>query len=194
MNPEPRAVGFRAHSGWAMAVVVAASPTGLVVVDRRRIETADPAIPGSKQPFHAAEPLPFPQAEALIVRCRESSRALAQAAVAGLVRTHSIRTAALLCSSARPLPGLAATLKSHALIHTAEGEMFRDVLAQAVEHCGLPLTRVKEKEAWDLASPALREQIGNMKKQLGPPWTQDEKLAALAAWMALSAGGLGYAG
>ena len=46
-------------------VAVAGSPRNPVVIERCRIETADPAIRGSKQPFHAAEPLEFAKAEAL---------------------------------------------------------------------------------------------------------------------------------
>jgi len=186
MKPDRRAIGFRAHSGWAMAVVVAGSPAGPVIVARRRIGTADPSITGSRQPFHAAEPLPYEQAEALVLRCRASSTALAQAAVCALVGTHRITTAALLCGSGRPLPGLAAILRSHALIHTAEGELFRDILIEAIRHCGLPLEKIKEKEAWSLATPALRNQIEKLKKQVGAPWTRDEKLATLAAWLALT--------
>src|SRR5258708_3996478 len=48
------ALGFRAHSGWAVGVVVTGSRSNLEVLERRRIEIADAAIPGSKQPYHAA--------------------------------------------------------------------------------------------------------------------------------------------
>ena len=173
-----------------MAVVVGGSPAEPLIVERRRIETADPAIRGSKQPFHAAEPLPFVQAEALLLRCRKSSTSLADSAISSIVRMHHVTAAGLLCGSGRPLPGLADILKSHALIHTAEGEMFREVLIGAVEKLGVPLTKVKEKEAWEYGAtlfrmPNLREQIDRLKKLVGPPWSQDEKLAALAAWIAL---------
>jgi hypothetical protein len=33
--------------------------------------------------------------------------------------------------------------------------------------------------------PDLRAEIDGLKKLAGPPWGQDEKLAALAAWIAL---------
>ena len=49
------AVGFRAHSGWAAVVSLAGPPASPTVVDRRRIELADAAIEGSKQPYHEAE-------------------------------------------------------------------------------------------------------------------------------------------
>ena len=79
------------------------------------------------------------------------------------------------------MPDLAATLKSHALIHTAEGEFFREVLVEASESCRIPVTKIREREIRDQQS-----RISSLGKSLGPPWTQDEKLAALAAWNALS--------
>ena len=88
---------------------------------------------------------------------------------------------------------LAATLPSHALIHTAEGEFFLEVLVRASEHCSLHVTKVKEREIWDrgttvfrLPSADLQQRIDGLGKSLGPPWRVDEKLASLAAWIALA--------
>ena len=108
-------------------------------------------------------------------------------------RGHRVVGTGLICGSGRLLPGLAATLQSHALIHTAEGEFFREVLARAIEHFSLPLTKVKEREIWDrsatvfhLGSGDLHQRINELGRSLGPPWRQDEKLASLVAWMALA--------
>src|SRR5262249_50434373 len=118
MNSEPVALGFRAHSGWAVVVAVAGSPTKPVVLERRRIVTADAAIPGSKQPYHAAEPLDLPKADALIRRCRDSSDRLAQNSVSDMIarlarKGHRVVRAGILFASGRPLPDLAAILRSH---------------------------------------------------------------------------------
>ena len=95
-------------------------------------------------------------------------------------------------ASGRPLTTLAATLASHALIHTAEGEFFRAALAHASAGCGLTLRELKERELFECAarelnlSPAELEQIlKDWGKLLGPPWRQDQKYAALAGWLAL---------
>lgn len=194
---EAAALGFRAHSGWAVAVAVAGSPNQPIVLERRRIEIADAAIPGSRQPFHAAEDLDAARAEALISRCRESSQALATAAISRLVVQfsvqHSLSASGMISGSGRPLPDLSAILRSHALLHTAEGEFFREVLARASESCSLPVKRVKEREVWDrgaevfhLRPETLQQQIQALGRSLGPPWRQDEKLASLAAWIALA--------
>lgn len=193
------AVGLRAHSGWAALVAVAGPPSGPEAVDRRRLVTADPALPGSKQPFHAAEGMALPKARALVERCTEASRRLArralETAVADLrARGHEVTGCGLLLAAGRPLGSLEATLASHALIHAAEGELFRDVLRRAAEHCGLPVVGIRERDldgeaaaALGLPPAELRRRAKDMGRPLGPPWTQDEKLAALAAWLVLAA-------
>jgi hypothetical protein len=195
------ALGFRTQSGWSVMVAVTGSLRKPVVLDRRKIETADAAIRGSKQPYHAAEGLEFGAAEALIHRCCDSSALLATSAVRAMVAElaqggYGVVGAGIVYASGRPLPELAATLRSHALIHTAEGEFFRDALVRASENCRLPVTKVKEREAWERAAALshldvndVQERVDELRRSLGPPWRQDEKLASLAAWIALGANG-----
>jgi hypothetical protein len=192
------ALGFRAHSGWAAVVVLSGTAAAPVILDRRRIEIADGKLRGSKQPFHAAEPLPFKDAEQLIRRCTASTDALAERAVRRVVddaeaKGYRVAGCGLLTASGRPLPGLAAILASHALIHAAEGELFREALVRASEKCGLTVTKVREKELFDrtaavLRTPAdkLQRRLADLGRPLGPPWTQDEKLATLVALLAMA--------
>jgi hypothetical protein len=170
-------------------VAVAGTIDTLRVLERRRIVIADPEIPGSKQPYHAAAELPFPQAEELVRTAIESSRALAlEAMVAAVkvlrVRGHEIAGCGVVLGSGKALPGLKSILASHALIHTAEGEMFRDVLVWAAQSQCLPVTGVREKE---LDSTGLKR-IDSFGKLIGPPWTQDQKYATVAALTALAGG------
>ncbi|MCI0403477.1 MAG: hypothetical protein L0212_08140 [Acidobacteria bacterium] len=193
------ALGFRAHSGWAAVVVVTGTPAAPVILDRRRLEIADPKLRGSKQPYHAAEGLPFKDAEQIIRRCTASTNALAERAVRGVVddaqaKGYRVTGCGLLTASGWPLPDLAAILTSHALIHAAEGEMFRETLVRASEKCGLAVTRVRERELLERAAAALRapadkllRRLADLGRSLGPPWTQDQKLAALVALLALAA-------
>ena len=193
----PAAVGFRAHSGWAAAVVISGKLASPLVVDRRRIEIADPRISGSKQPFHAAEGLPFKEAQRLIQRCIDSTDSLADRALRALVgdveeKGYRVVGCGLLLASGRPLPDLAAILASHALIHSAEGEMFRETLVRASERRGLAVTKVRERELFETAAATLRTAadtlqrcLAELGRSLGPPWTQDQKLAALVGLLAL---------
>jgi hypothetical protein len=50
-----RHLGFCAHPRWTAVVAVPGSPGKPVVLERRRIETADTAIPDFKWPYYAAE-------------------------------------------------------------------------------------------------------------------------------------------
>ena len=195
---EAVALGFRAHSGWAVVTAVAGSPASPVILNRCRIVTADTAIPGSKQPYHAAMGLDLTTADEFIRHCLESSTGLAMGTVNALVAqlkrdSRSVLQAGILIGSGRALPDLAATLRSHALIHTAEGEFFRGVLVRASERCHVPITKIKEREVWDRGATLFRTgaadlqtQIDEIGRSIGPPWRQDEKLASLAAWIALT--------
>ncbi len=191
-------LGFRVHSGWAAAVAIAGPVKAPQVVLRKTVTIADPAIPGSKQPYHAAAKLELKKAEMLVRRCTASTRALARRAVRGIVtelRGKGLQPggACLLLSSGREAGPLAAILASHPRIHTAEGVFFREALRRACRRCRVKVTGVKEREILAQAAAALRLQAktlgrraGRMGRDLGPPWRQDEKLAALAAWLVLA--------
>jgi hypothetical protein len=192
------ALGLRAHSGWAALVAVAGDGTSVEVVDRRRIEMTDPRRPLSRQPYHEAEDLPLEKAATLLDGYSKKARELAGRALKDAVadlrgRGYRAVGSGLLLASGRPLPKLEAILASHALIHTADGEHFRDALARASEGNGLPVTLIAERDLVAraeraLAQPAarLRSTMADLGRGLGPPWTQDQKLAALAAWVVLA--------
>src|ERR1700689_5405617 len=112
--------GVRGHSCWAAMVAVAGTMDAPRVLERRRIVIADPEMPGSKQPYHAAAGLPFSKAEALVRRATESSRALALEAMSAVLKTlrtkgHEVVGCAVLAGSGKALPGLERILASHAL-------------------------------------------------------------------------------
>jgi hypothetical protein len=110
-------------------------------------------------------------------------------------RGYDLGCGALLLASGRPLPELEKVLASHAMIHTADGELFRESLAHASERCGVTLLRIKDRElveqaskAFRLPQPDLLRRATEMGRPLGAPWSQDEKYAALAAWLVLFGG------
>jgi hypothetical protein len=191
-------MGLRVHSGWAAAIAVGGSPAAPGVIQRRRIELADPALSGSVQPYHAAARLEAAAGERFLKRCRDATERLARQAMAAsadelAANGYSLAACAVLLSSARPLPPLATVLASHALIHTAEGEHFRDALAAAAMDRGIPVIKIRERQLFergvtDLGVPAsaIQGHLVALGRALGPPWRQDEKLAMLAAWLALA--------
>lgn len=150
-----------------------------------------------RQPYHTAEKLPFNKAAAFVNRMEGESQALAEKAVRDAHATlhdqgFELTGFALLLASGKPLPSIEKILASHALIHTADGEHFRSALRDAAKRIGLPVIEVVERDLLPTASKLLKlapkkltAQLAALGKPLGPPWSQDEKFAALAAWLAL---------
>lgn len=194
------ALGFRSHSGWATLVAVAGPLTDPTVLLRQRVELSRRT---PRQPFHAAEGRPFAAAEDLIRRSTDEAAELAGRAVRDAVAElraagHEPVAGGLLLAGGRPLPELRAVLASHALIHAAEGELFRDVLRQASLRCGLRLAEVRERELETRAGEILKRSAAELQSRvaswgraLGPPWRQDEMRSALVAWLALVGGAHG---
>src|SRR6266545_5288807 len=79
------------------------------------------------------------------------------AALAAELRESNLElvASAIVSGAARPLPPLEAILRSHALVHAAEGELFRRVLARASEACRIPPVLVPAKEIPSRAATAL---------------------------------------
>lgn len=166
------------------------------VLERRRISVVDGQIAGHAQPYHFAREQALPQAKEHISRCAAASVRLARQALqevlAKLSIGHSVSSAAILLASGRPLPKLDKILASHPVIHSAEGEFFRQAFAGACEALGIAVTGIREKElgqraeaVFNRAAAALPVELAAAAKYLGPPWSQDQKFAALAAAVVL---------
>jgi hypothetical protein len=195
---KPAAIGVRMHSGWG-ALVAIANPAGdIEVVERRRIAVTPSGIAGVNQPYHFAEKLALPAAEEFIGNCFAASKNLALAAIRDVVselRTRQYRVvgSAVLLASGRPLPPLAKILASHAVIHAAEGEFFREVFSRACQDLAFSVTGFRERDlddcfqaAFGKAAAKRRQQISSLGRSIGPPWTADQKAAATAALLVLA--------
>lgn len=192
-------LGIRMHSGWGVLVAVSGEADSLEVLDRRRIVTIDPTIPGANQPYHYAASLGLQESERYLADCAAVSERFALAAVEDVVRGLDARRyrvvgATVLLASGRPLPPLAKILASHPLIHTAEGEFFRHAVSKACEALKIPVTAIRERDLEERAKAAfgrafrrVQRSIASLGSLIGPPWTKDHKTAALAASMILAA-------
>jgi hypothetical protein len=189
------AIGVRAHSGWAAVVAVAGDGREVQVVDRRRIGVIDAKGPRANQPYHYAQMLPIAEAHEHLDRCERIAVGLAAEALGKMNALlcgaqYELVGCAILQASGRVLPELPQILASHAMIHTAEGQFFRNVFAHACEQIKVPVMKIREKELEALAARELRltptkikSKFADLGHELGPPWTQDQKFAALAAWL-----------
>ena len=193
------AMGFRVHSGWAAAVAVTLEKGAPVVLVRERIHLVKNFTYESRQPYHTAAKLAPDEARAFVAHIRKEARALALGAIRTLrdrlgENGYTLDRSAILMASGRPLPALPKILAAHSLIHTADGELFREALIHESERSDLEIVTPPERELADAVSRALRRkpaqlsrQVADLGRKLGPPWSQDEKMAALAAWYSLTA-------
>ena len=177
------AAGFVARTGWAVVVVVDRSQARPRVLHRDRIELVRD-LPANV--YHRAVELTLDEAEALVDAVRNEADAAAHAAVAGLIRVHGVTAVGVVTGGTRLPDSLAPILASHALVHAAEGELYRDALIDAATDAGVAvhLTPTAALDGDDLA-PA-REHLASLGRELGPPWRREQKDAALAAVAALA--------
>jgi hypothetical protein len=192
------AIGVSVHSGWGALVAIAGKPGAEEILFRSRVVIIDSKIAGSAQPYHYVAKKEIHAAEIHLARCATESRRLAFASLTQLSAElgeldFTPKAAVILLSSARPLPDLEEILASHALIHTAEGEFFRQSFRSAFEQLKIPVTGIRARDldtcvvkTFGKAASAIQKRIDGMGRSLGAPWTKDEKTAALAAAIALA--------
>ena len=192
------AFGVQMHSGWGVLVAVSGAPHAIEILARRRIVTADAEMPGAIQPYHYAMNLKLPESNKHLANCAATSTRLAVAAIGDLVaelnaRHFHIAGSAVLLAAGRSLPPLEKILASHPLIHTAEGEFFRNTVSRACEDLQISVTAIRQRElderakaAFGNAASRVQGSIASLGKTIGPPWTKDHKTAALAAALILA--------
>jgi hypothetical protein len=193
----PAAIGCRAHTGWAAFVVVAGGFARPEVAMRGRVELADPSGRVRRNAYQAARGLE-PAAAAELVEAAE--RIADEQAAASLERTvgearaegAAVHSCAVVVGAFRGAR-LESILASHALAHAAEGRLYQEALLDGAAALGLSAVAVPKRSIWEegesaLAVPAdeLRKRIDELRREIGPPWAEDQKLAALAAWIALA--------
>ncbi len=192
------ALGIRMHSGWGVLVAVAGDPSSIELLHRRRMVVVDSATPGTTQPYHHAARLALPESEKYLATCFASSTRLAAVVLSEVIRElaerhYRIAGSAVLLASGRPLPPLEKILAAHPLIHTAEGEFFRQSVCHACEDLQISVLAMREcdlehnaKKAFGKVASRVQQNIVNLGGFIGPPWTSDHKAASLAALLLLN--------
>jgi hypothetical protein len=195
------AVGFRAHTGWAAAVTVVGPVSSPKVVGRRRVVLTEPGNEQSAAVYHAVRDLPLAAAEKLVQQVTQAARRTASAALRAMITElraggYEATASGVVLGTGRLPSTLEAILRSHPLVHTAEGELFRQALIGASEACDLRVTGVVGRELYELGSKelgmrvdALRECVTRAGRGVGKPWGQDEKESMLVAWLAMATDG-----
>jgi hypothetical protein len=191
------ALGFRAHSGWAALVALCLERNHPRVLARQRPKLVEVFTYEFRQPYHTAAKMPMDRARGFVAQVESAATRLAEGAIRTIQADLRKQGCELTCfglplSSARPLPSLEKVLVSHALVHTADGELFRRALICASERCHIEGLMLIDRELVTVACKSLKihkddlmGRLAALGKPIGPPWSQDEKFAAMAAWLAL---------
>jgi hypothetical protein len=164
-----RAMGISVHTGWGACVVVGGSQRKPEIFANQVIEVLGQA---ERFCFHRAAEMERGAAGAWLADLRRKAITNARKSLAPLLE-KTVEICALVAKEGAP-GDLDAVLNSHPRIHTAEGCFYRDVLCEA---CSLPIR---------IVSPASLDPA-KLGKLPTSPWGRDQKLAALAAWAAISA-------
>ena len=194
---KPAALGFSVHSGWTALVAVAFEERVPLLLLRERPHLVKTFTFEFRQPYHTAKKKPLGKARDFIAQVRADAGALADHAIeAGRASLqtlgYELKSSGLLASSAKALPELPRILASHALIHTADGELFREALLDACKRHRLLALTIKESEiharaadTLQLSSAEIEGRLAALGRLHGSPWTRDEKLATLAGCLSL---------
>jgi hypothetical protein len=193
MKPQPAALGFRVKSGWAAAVLLTGPTRSPQLCDVRRIDLSDPRLPETRQPYHAA--MGKLETDTTKINRRVSVvRSIAQQSIATLLASYrqkgyAIRRAAIVVGSQVDPDSIAS---AHIRAHAFEGQLFRSVLGEALQACRIRTEILVERNAYAQAAAKLKDSNDNVQRMIRDfgraaqgPWRAEQKLAALAAWLAL---------
>jgi hypothetical protein len=194
MKPDLIAIGLRAKTGRAIVVVLSGPPESPIVLLKGEITLTDPKVPATGQPYHQVMDLPWEQSERAVRKYVTSIERVAKRALAELIkqmRTTNRKVAGVGIIGA-PDRDLKRIGNPHIRAHAAEGVLFRRVLALGAESNGLKCRTFSDRNFDEAAAAKLGAKYSRIKRSLGalnvsvaPPWRNDEKQAAMAAWLAL---------
>lgn len=186
-------MGIRVHSGWGALVAISYNYGAIELLERRRVSITGSTDGGAAQPYHAARNLPLAEAETFLADAFTAAQAAAASGLRESIaalrnQKYRVKGCAILMAAGRTLPPLERILAAHPLLHTAEGQFFREAFAKACESHNIPVTKIKERELENILKEKFRRDAARIRKKVqllgrtvGSPWTTEQKNATLAA-------------
>jgi hypothetical protein len=190
------ALGFRVKSGWAAVVLLTSTADAPQLADVNRVELSDPRLPETRQPYHAT--MGKLETDFRIVKRRERIvRCIAQQSLGTLLTSYRqkgyrIRRAAIVVGSQID-PAIIAN--PHIRAHAFEGRLFRLAVEETLEAYEIRTDVLLERDACARVAARLKQSSEDVKREIqdlgrsipanSGPWRAEQKLAALAALLAL---------
>jgi hypothetical protein len=167
-------IGVSDHGGWAVLVTAAADGT---LLDRRRVELVDEDLP--KIPHHSeGQRLPIDEAVALVERVRASAERHAKLCMDAVATTAPARILGVALRQCPALPPtVAERIQDYRSQNVADWVMYRRALAAAAEARGWAVHWYDAKRVFE----NLDARLLDLRKSIGPPWSNDHRLAMAAA-------------
>jgi len=187
------ALGFRVKSGWAAAVLLTGSARSPQLCDVQRIDLSDPRLPETRQPYHAGMGRLETDMKKIsrrvdVVR-RITKKSIAKLLAGYRQQNFTIKRAAFVVGSQIDPRSVA---NAHIRAHALEGQLFRSVLQQSLHGHGIRTEVLLEREAYGKAAVELKQSNENLRRMIQnfgrdakASWRAEQKLAAVAAWVAL---------
>ena len=194
-DSRPRsAIGFTVKSGWAAVVLLEGPLPSPRVVDSRRIELSDPAVPESRQPYHADFGTPRAAGPELSRLLRTVHR-MGTRSVTAVIRHyaavgHEVVGAGVVVGSLIDPERIG---NAHIRIHAREGQLFRQVVEDAAAAGGVRCSVWRQRDLYGVAAdmlkrsePSLVAAATSLGKAVAGGWRTEQKAAAVAAWLMLA--------
>jgi hypothetical protein len=187
------ALGFRVKSGWAAAIMLTGSARSPQLCDVQRIDLSDPRFPETRQPYHAAMGKLETDARKINRRV-DVVRRIAEKSITKLLagyrqQNFTIKRAALVVGSQIDPHSVT---NPHIRAHALEGQLFRSVLQESLHAHRILSDILIERDAYARAAVQLKQSNENVRRMIQnfgrdteAPWRAEQKLAAVAAWVAL---------
>lgn len=188
------ALGFRVKSGWATAVLLAGPAGAPTVTERSQVALSDPALPHSRQPYHAETGVAQTDS-AVLAGLIEIVQRCARRSVAQLLDRHRaagyrLLGAGIVVGSDAPPEGIT---NPHIRAHACEGRLFRKALEDGLREGDVLCSVVVERTLYRTAAALLNGSEASVKQAataLGRGrfrgWRSDDKAATVAAWLVLA--------
>jgi hypothetical protein len=184
-------LGFRVKSGWAAAVLVSGPRSSPQLLASRIIELSDPAVAESRQPYHAGFGSAQSDARKVdrLVRGIERFSRQSIADLLGEWRDGGRRTVRAAGVVVPSLTDPATLASPHMRAHASEGRLFRTVVVDGLEQCGVAVRVILERDVYALLGKALHRPASRVKTQVtalgdgAGRWRAEQKVAAAAAWL-----------
>ena len=189
------ALGVTVKSGWASAVLVSGSSGLPQIIDSRRIDLSDPVVPESRQPYHdgfGTARRRGPELSRLIASVKRFGRRSMTNLIQHHEKSYRLRGVGIVVGSLINPDEIG---NEHIRIHALEGRLFRHVVEDAAASRDLPHVIWRDRDLYPLGAAMLnrsearlRAVLTTLGKTRPAPWRDEQKTAALAAWLVLIGG------